>query len=271
MSIGEFIQEHPGLMLGGGLLGAVIIYSLLKGQNAASGIGAPGTAQDLSGLGVNANGQPVVYVPTSTNFVTKNVGAEISNDPNLTSFSTGAIVSNSPLTVNTPTPAPTPAPVSSGGSSGSSGSGSKKSKAPTPPAAPVPPIVSKSVTITKQYGNGGTNSSTSSNVNTTGGTSTGGVTAVKSTPAPTPASKSIKWNYPYTIKSGDTLSGIATNVTNAARAAGAPSNTVITWQQIFGYNSSVITSTANAHGNPIPGGPQNNIFPGEQIWLPTWS
>jgi nucleoid-associated protein YgaU len=84
-------------------------------------------------------------------------------------------------------------------------------------------------------------------------------------------SKSLKWNYPYTIRGGDTLSAIANNITNAARAAGAPSNTVVTYQQIYNYNKAVIDSTANAHGNPIPGGAANNIFPGEKIWLPTWS
>lgn len=70
---------------------------------------------------------------------------------------------------------------------------------------------------------------------------------------------------------GDTLSKIAGNITDAAHKAGMPNNMAITWQMIYNYNKAVIDATANAHGNPIPGGSANNIFPGEKIWLAGWT
>jgi hypothetical protein len=82
--------------------------------------------------------------------------------------------------------------------------------------------------------------------------------------------KNLQWNYLYTVKRGDTLSFIAQKATVVLHRAGAPSNMVVTFWQIYNYNQLVIVRTAKAHGKPIPGGAANNIFPGEKFWLPTW-
>jgi hypothetical protein len=83
-------------------------------------------------------------------------------------------------------------------------------------------------------------------------------------------SRHLQWNYLYTIKRGDTLSMIAQNTTIALHQAGAPSNAVVTFWQIYDHNQWVIVRMAKAHSKPILGGAVNNIFPGEKIWLPTW-
>lgn len=74
------------------------------------------------------------------------------------------------------------------------------------------------------------------------------------TPIPTPQPPRPA-THSYTVVRGDTLSGIASR-----------NNT--TWQVLYNLNKGVIDSTSAAHGNPIPGGPWNNIFPGESLQLP---
>lgn len=59
----------------------------------------------------------------------------------------------------------------------------------------------------------------------------------------------------YKIKSGDTLSGIA-------------SRYGVTWQSLYNFNKAAIDSMSSKRGNPIPGGPWNNIFPNEEIKIP---
>jgi hypothetical protein len=96
-------------------------------------------------------------------------------------------------------------------------------------------------------------------------------TPVSQPPVTPPPQKSVKWTGSYIVKGGDTLAGIASQVSNNLRAQGAPVNTVVTYQQIYSNNKSIIDSTSNAHGNPIPGGPWNNIFPGERLIIPVWA
>ncbi len=230
---GGFIASHPTLLIGSGVVALLLLVAFLNKRNNTTATG--GTSQNLTGIAADSSGNHIVYVPTSTSFSTQNIGAEFSNDPNLQSIQTGAIVTNSPITQSTST-ATTSTQIT------------KPIVNSIPPNAP-PPVVEPPK----------------------GGTSTGGVHPVKAPPTPAPPSKGIKWNSTYTVLGGDTLSGIAAKITAQIRSAGAPSNTLVTYQQIFGYNSSVITSTSNAHGNPIPGGPQNNIFPGERIIVPSWS
>jgi hypothetical protein len=213
-------------------MGALVLYTVFKNKLGA-GAGTS-TAQDLSGLGTDASGNRVVYVPTQTSFSTSNIGADYSNDPNLQTISNSPVVSNSPLTV-TKNVAPPPVIITK----------------PSPP----PPVV---VPTTPPPPNGG-------------GTPTGGTPPVKAPPPPPTKKWQIFWNYPYTVGPGDTLSKIAANITDAAHKAGMPNNMAITWQMIYNYNKAVIDATAKAHGNPIPGGPQNNIFPGEKIWLAGWT
>jgi hypothetical protein len=234
--IGSFVRDHPALSFGIAFVGALVLWTIFS-KKQSTGVS---TAQDLAGV-TDASGQRVVYVPTQTTFSTSNIGADYSNDPNLTTISNSPVVSNSPITVSkvtTPAPvvvtAPPPVIITK--------------PAPPPPKplpSPTPPPPS-------------------------GGTGTGGVHPVKSPPPPPPVVKGVKWASIYIVLGGDTLSGIAQKITNQLRAAGAPSSTVVTYQQIYNYNKAVIDGTSKAHGNPIPGGPMNNIFPGEKIVVPVW-
>ena len=90
-------------------------------------------------------------------------------------------------------------------------------------------------------------------------------------PQPRPTNKSIKWNVGYTVAGGDTLSGIASKQTQIMRHNGMPGSMSISWHDIYAHNTAKIIATSNAHGNPIPGGAWNNIFPGEQLTIPSWS
>lgn len=72
-----------------------------------------------------------------------------------------------------------------------------------------------------------------------------------SNPAPPPANPFKQ----YTIVHGDTLSAIAGRFHT-------------TWQNLYNINKGVVDQWAAAHNSPIPGGPWNNIFPGEQIQVP---
>lgn len=231
--IGSFVRDHPALSFGIAFVGALILWTIFSKKQGTAG--GASTTQDLAGVGTDASGQRVVYVPTQTTFSTSNIGADYSNDPNLTTISNSPVVSNSPITVvNPPMTAPPPVIITK--------------PAPPPPKplpSPTPPPPS-------------------------GGTGTGGVHPVKLPPPPPPVSKSVKWASIYVVLGGDTLSGIAQKVTNQLRASGAPSSTVVTYQQIYNYNKAVIDGTSKAHGNPIPGGPMNNIFPGEKIVVPVW-
>lgn len=69
----------------------------------------------------------------------------------------------------------------------------------------------------------------------------GGAIPVAANPPSTPSTIS------YVVEPGDTLTKI-----------GAHFN--VPWQNIFNLNRGLITDMANARGNPVPGGPQNNIF-----------
>lgn len=230
--IGSFVSEHPALSFGIAFVGALVLWTVFT-KKQSTGVS---TAQDLSGVGTDASGQRVVYVPTQTTFSTSNIGADYSNDPNLTTISNSPVVSNSPISV-TNNVAPPPVIIS-------------KPTPPPPVQAPPPPRPPGS----------------------TGGTDTGGPHPIKAPPPPATTKKwQIFWNYPYVVGPGDTLSKIAANITDAAHRAGMPNNMAITWQMIYNYNKSIIDSTAAAHGNPIPGGPANNIFPGEKIWLAGWT
>lgn len=74
-------------------------------------------------------------------------------------------------------------------------------------------------------------------------------------PGPQPPPHRTPWSSTYTIKSGDTLSGIAARFHTS-------------WQQLYSKNKNIIDALSREHGNPIPGGPWNNIFPGETIHIP---
>lgn len=80
----------------------------------------------------------------------------------------------------------------------------------------------------------------------------------------------LVWDQSYSIHGGDTLSGIASTVTAKLRASGMPSTVSVGYNDIYAHNQAKIDATASAHHNPIPGGPKNNIFPGELLILPRW-
>jgi LysM repeat protein len=71
---------------------------------------------------------------------------------------------------------------------------------------------------------------------------------------PTPAHPGAPKTQSYTVQRGDTLSSIAARL----RLKGG-------WQALYNQNKSTINQTSAAHGNPIPGGAQNNIFVGEKL------
>jgi hypothetical protein len=89
-------------------------------------------------------------------------------------------------------------------------------------------------------------------------------------PNPKPTSKSLVWTDRHTISGGETLSSIAASLTTKLRAAGMPGSQSITWHDLYAHNTSVINEQAAAHHNPIPGGPWNDVFPGEVITVPKW-
>lgn len=63
------------------------------------------------------------------------------------------------------------------------------------------------------------------------------------------------WNCSRTVRGGDTLSGIAALYGKS-------------WQELYERNKQNIDAMAAQRGNPIPGGPQNNIFPGQVLIVP---
>lgn len=249
--IGEFIAEHPAIAVGGVVVVLFAGYMLLnKGKTAsqpsANTAQGQATMTDLTGLSTDAQGNHVVYVPTTTTFTTNNriTGSNV-NSPNSTTATSSvnapsatSVTSTPSTTVNAPTTTtvtvsntvpPTPVPV------------------PTP--APPPP-------------------STTPSSNTPGRTGT---------PAPTPQHKGgLVWDQHYTIRGGDTLSGIAANLTNSLRRAGMPTSLSVTYNDIYAHNTVTINKYAQQHGTPIknPAFPTpaaiNNIFPGEIIVVPRW-
>ncbi len=86
VSLLTFAEEHAPLLIG--LAVAVVIYLLYK--NSQSSTTSTTSQQDLSGLATNANGQPIVYVPTSTTFSTNNsINNSDNNSPTTTTTTTG--------------------------------------------------------------------------------------------------------------------------------------------------------------------------------------
>lgn len=89
-------------------------------------------------------------------------------------------------------------------------------------------------------------------------------------PPPRPTNKSLIWDVRYTIRGGETLSSIASVVTRNCRAQGMPGSQSVTWGDLYSHNTATINADSAAHHNPIPGGPWNDIFPGETITVPRW-
>lgn len=237
-----FLEAHPTVAVGA-VLGILIVGGMLisKKQQASTTPNA-----DTSGLPGLTNGN-IVYVPTSTNFTTVNRGSNFGNTTNnVSKASDGGIIQNA---VGTP----------------SSNTGTS-SNTTTSPQGTIQQAVQR---ITQQTVSSGsttqTNSSVQTNVNTVPG---------KAPPPPQPkppqTSKGLIWDQRHTITGGETLSGIAASLTRSLRAAGMPGSMSVGWPDLYAHNTAVINATAAAHHNPIPGGPWNDIFPGEVITVPRW-
>lgn len=78
---------------------------------------------------------------------------------------------------------------------------------------------------------------------------------VKPPPTPKPIMPPVPAFKDYTVVAGDTLARIA-------------ERNHTTWQSLYQLNKGVIDKIASQHGNPVPGGPWNNIFPQEVIKIP---
>lgn len=73
-----------------------------------------------------------------------------------------------------------------------------------------------------------------------------------------PPSTKGQWICHYTVRGGDTLSGIASKYNTSYMA-------------IYGRNQTVIDQLAKSHGFPISPHPWDNIFPGEVLLVPCTS
>lgn len=89
-------------------------------------------------------------------------------------------------------------------------------------------------------------------------------------PKPPTTGKSLIWDQHHTITGGETLTSIAASLTRSLRAQGMPGSQSVSWHDLYAHNTGVINATSAAHHNPIPGGPWNDVFPGETIIVPRW-
>lgn len=224
MDIQGFFQKWGVFLLIGG--GVFLLSYLLFGRKQANAPITNATPATTGPGAVDANGNPVVeYLPTTGDSYTN------------VNYSVGAQTNSN--NVNSPSNAPTIAPGGTDTVNTTTTTTNDTTNTTTNPVAqpvrylgpPLPPPVPVP------------------NPPRPNPPPTPPPTPAPVQPPPSPATRS------YTVKSGDTLSGIA-----------AQNGT--TWPILYNMNSSTINSTSQQHGNPIPGGPWNNIFPGEVIRLP---
>lgn len=74
-------------------------------------------------------------------------------------------------------------------------------------------------------------------------------------PLPPPKQTKGSWACRYTVREGDNLTKIATIYKTL-------------WPAVYAHNQRVIDDGAAQHHSPIPGGPWNNIFPGQVLIVP---
>jgi len=87
-------------------------------------------------------------------------------------------------------------------------------------------------------------------------------------PKPVYAGRRI-WDVRYTVRRGDTLTGIAAGANATLHMQGSGNNGV-TMDELYTHSKATIDADAQAHGYPISRDPRDNIFPGEIIILPRW-
>ena len=101
-SFSDFVRTHQGLVVGGGVVAILVLAGMFMRSKSPSTPVTSATG-DLTGL----TGGNLVYVPTQTTFSTQNEsGIFASNDPNLTSISSGPV--NSPTSTTTTNNPPRP-------------------------------------------------------------------------------------------------------------------------------------------------------------------
>lgn len=191
----SWIQEHPWITLAVAAAVAVIIARIFMAQKQAAspptattatpGSGGVATG-DTSGLSTDANGNPILYVPTQDTFLNYNFATNSYNSTANSDNTTTTTTTNNPVPPGPPPPTPTPPPP---------------------------------------------------------------------TPAPPPTQQKGSWTCRYTVVEGDTLSEIASDYGT-------------TWPAIYGHNTTTINLIAGAMHEIIPGGPWNNIRPGEVLIVP---
>lgn len=144
-----FLENNPTITIGGAIVVVLLFGALLLRKANATGTGTS-TTSNLSGLGVDANGNPVVFVPTSTEFYTDNSVAATSAPGAPATI--GNIGSPAPVSTTTTTNTTTTnppgfphqggkPPVSPGhGGTGTGGTHPKKSPPPPPTHKPAKSI-----------------------------------------------------------------------------------------------------------------------------------
>lgn len=234
--IADVVDKNPTLVLGGGVVLILLVgYQLTKKKTPSPAMTNPnGMSGDLSGLVTDGQGGHVVYVPTQTTFSTTNQnqqGVFASNDPSLTTI-TGPIgtTTTNPPSIIASPPTVVTGPPGPQGNPGKQGPPGPPPNAGPPHKQPPPPIV-----------------------------------------APPTRGKNLYWDQRYSVSRGETLSSIALNRTRWLRNnKGFPGSMSISWNDLYAHNTAVINATSAAHHNPIPGGPWNDVFPGENIVIPDW-
>lgn len=281
--IKAFVEGHPTLVIGGGLILLLLIAGSMLKKN-LGGVSNPttdpnATGADLSGLTPDGKGGHIVYVPTQTSFTTDNVGADFSNDPNLKSIKTGNIYTNSnPYTLSTEnntttttTTNPPPRPV-------------VNPPIVIPPVHVPPPqdyywdkdhdrkIYQDGHTVYTGTGTGGT--WTPGNPDDPGAPTSWGKQTQRAAPPPQLAHNDAKgtlvWDSQHTMGRGQTLPSIATKVTHQLRSQGMPGSTSVHWTDIYARNTTVLTPANAARHNTVVGGPHQDVFPGHTIVVPRY-
>ena len=229
--MGAWIQEHPTAAIAGGLVLALVVGSYVLSHKSNPATSQNGPTTNGDLSGLQ-NGN-LVYVPTQTSFSTVNnqQGATFTTTNTTTSISQ----TGSGNVVNPPTQRP---PVGFPPQKPPVGVLPPVRKPPPqkPPVGVLPPVRKPP----------------------------------PPQPQPKPTTKKLIWDQRYTIRGGETLTSIAASLTRSLRAAGMPGSQSVGWHDLYAHNTAVINQQAAAHHNPIPGGPWNDIFPGEQITTPRW-
>lgn len=243
-----WIEAHPAISIIGGLAIALIAGSIfMKGKQPngqpANGSGATGTG-DLSGLRTDANGNPIIYVPTSDSYIN-----EVINKGSYNQYGGQGNVTNNPPPVVPPPPPPRHGhdhdhshdhdggPVVKPPHIVRRGHGGGMSPPLIPPTPPhlygpghmSPPYIGPHpVPLVPAHGLG----------------------SPVHNPVPMPPVKP-----PHIVKSGDSIYGIAhQNGTS--------------WHAIYTQNKGVIDSGAAQSGHLHPGGPWENLVPGTALSIP---